>query len=250
GAEKALTGAGQIDSASVRAGLALATFYLLTRRAGEAEAAFKETLQYDAANLTANRALALIYLASHREQDAEPYLKTVATVSKAAPTQLALADYYTLTNRFADAVPILNALSASDRSAYAAAQSRLAALEYARGEKAAAHKRLDDVLHRDSKYSPALLLGARFLMAERRLDDAVIQAKAATQADPTSAQAQFSLGKLQALTNRFDEAAKAFTEVLKLNPRAVSAQMELSRAQLAGGKVDASIDSAREALKQ
>jgi hypothetical protein len=55
-----------------------------------------------------------------------------ATVSGAASAQLALAGYYILTNRATDAVPILDAIGISDRPAHAAAQTRLAALDYAR----------------------------------------------------------------------------------------------------------------------
>ena len=67
---------------------------------------------------------------------------------------------------------------------------------------------------------------------------ALEQARAAAQADPTSAQAQFFLGTLHAAAGRLDEAAKGFNEVLTLNPRATTAQIELSRAQLADGNAD------------
>src|SRR5262249_29081965 len=160
----------------------------------------------------------VFYLASHRPQEAEPHLKIVAAMSRTAAAQLALADYYISTNRPREAVPILNGVGANDRPAYAAAQTRLAALEYALAQKAEAHRRLNDVLVRDAKYSPALVLNARFLLTERRLDDALRQAHAATESDPISIQARFLLGKLQTLAGKFDEAARTFTEVLKLNP--------------------------------
>jgi tetratricopeptide (TPR) repeat protein len=249
GAEEAFTKAVQIDGKSVPARLALATFYLSTRRAHEAEDALKQALQLDAANPTANRALALLYLASNRAVAAEPYLKTLADVSKTVAARLGLADYYTLMNRASDAVRILNTIEAEDPQGFAAVQSRLAAIEYAGGQKAEAHKRLNDILARQPKYSTALLLKARFLLADQQLDGALAQAKAATQTDPASAQAQFFLGRLYAATSQLDEAAKAFTEVLKLNPRAAAAQVELSRVQLAAGSPDASVQSARQALK-
>jgi tetratricopeptide (TPR) repeat protein len=249
GAEDAFRKAVEINGKSVTARLALATFYLSTKRAAEAERALLETRQLDAANPTANRVLALFYLASHRAPEAEPYLKTFAGVAKTAASQLALADYYTLMNRSSDAVRVLTAIAVEDTQAFAGAQSRIAAIEYARGQKAGAHTRLNDLLTRQPKYLAGLLLKGRFLLVEQQRDGALAQAKAATQADPMSAQAQFFLGKVYAASNQLGEAAQAFTEVLKLNPRATAAQIELSRVQLAVGNVDASVASAREVLK-
>lgn len=248
-AEEAFKKAVEIDGTSVTARLALATFYLSTKRATETERALLEALQLDAANPTANRALALFYLASHRAPEAEPYLKTFADVSKTVGARLGLADYYTQMNRLSDAVPILNTVDVEDSQAFAGAQSRLAAIEYARGQKVDANTRLNGLLARQPKYLTGLLLKARFLLAERQVDGALAHAKAATQADPSSAQAQFFLGKVYAASGRHDEASKAFSEVLKLNPRATAAQIELSRVQLAAGKVDASVEAARQALR-
>lgn len=249
GAEEAFTKAVQIDGISVPARLALATFYLSARRIAEAEDALMQTLRLDAANPTANRALAFLYLASNRAAHAEPYLKAFADVSKTVGARLGFADYYTLMNRSSDAVRILNAVGQEDPQGFGVAQTRLAAIEYAGKQTKEAHKRLNDLLAKQPKHSTALLLKARFLLAERQVDDALAQAKTATQADPTSAEAQFLLGKLYAATSQLDEAAKAFSEVLKLNPRATVAQIELSRMQLANGSAEASIESARQALK-
>jgi tetratricopeptide (TPR) repeat protein len=248
-AENEFKKAVQIDGESAPARLALAAFYLLTRRPAEAEGALQQTLRLDAANPIANRALAILYLGTNRAADAEPYLKTFADVAKTAAARLALADYYTLMNRASEAVPILNAVGTEDSQTFAGAQSRLAAIEYGWKQTKEAHKRLSDLLARQPKHSPALLLKARFLLAERQLDGALEQAKAATDADPTSVQAQFFLGKVFAATSQFSDAAKAFGDVLKLNPRAVAAQTELSRVQLADRNIDASIESARQVLQ-
>ena len=248
-AEDAFKKAVEMDATSVPARLALATFYLSTRRAIEAEGALKQTLQLDAANPTANRLLALLYLASNRAEAAELHLKMFADVSKTVASQLTLADYYTRMNRTSDAARILGTVGNEDPQGFGAAQTRLAAIEYAGKQTKEAHKRLDDLLKRQPHHSSALLLKARFLLAERQLDGALAQAKAATLANPTSPEALFLLGKAYAATAQPNEAAKAFTEVLKLNPRATAAQIELSRVQSAEGSVDASIESARQALK-
>jgi putative PEP-CTERM system TPR-repeat lipoprotein len=249
-AEMAFKKAVEIDGTSVRARLALAIFYLSTGRTVEGEEALKQTLQIDVSDLTANRALALVYLASNRATEAEPYLKKVAEVSKTVASRLALADYYALAHRWDEAIQILDKVGDDDPQGFLSARTRLATIEYATGHVSEAHKRLDDVLKRQPKHSTALVLKARFLLAEHRLDDALAQAKAATEADPKSAQAQFVLGKIHTATGQLDDAAKALNEVLKLNPRAAAAALELSRVQLAGGRTGDAIQSARQALRQ
>ena len=62
-------------------------------------------------------------------------------------------------------------------------------------------------------------------------------------------EAQFALGRAYATKNDREQAIKAFNETLRLNPRAVAAQLELSRLELAGGRLDRSIQLAEEALK-
>ena len=230
-AEEAFRKAVQLDGTSVSARLTLAIFYLATRRAAEAEDALERTLEIDESNLTANRALAALYLASNRAAEAEPYLKTVAGQSTNVEARLVLADYYRMMNRPNEAVRILSAVGTDHAEAFAAAQARLAAMEFAGGQTKDAHKRLDDLLSRQPRFAPGLVLKARFLLSEHRLDDALGQARAATQADPTSAHAQFLLGKVYTATGRPDDAAKAFREVLRLNPRAAAAQLELARVQ-------------------
>lgn len=249
-AEMAFKKAIEIDGTSLPARLALAVFYLSTGRAAEGEEALKQTLQIDASDLTANRALALFYLASNRAKEAEPHLKKVAEVSRTVAARLALADYYALTQRRDEAIEILGKVGNDDPQGFLSAQTRLAAMEYAAGSAGEAHKRLDDVLARQPKHSTALVLKARFLLTEHRLDDALARAKAASEADPKSAQAQFMLGKIRTAMGQPDQAVLAFNEVLRLNPRAGAAQLELTRAQLAVGHADAAMQSARQALGQ
>ncbi len=89
---------------------------------------------------------------------------------------------------------------------------------------------------------------ARFLLAERQVDAALSHATAACEADPRSAQAQFFLGKMYPRPASSMKLGRRSAEVLKLNPRATVALIELSRTQLANGNAAASIESARQAL--
>ena len=102
----------------------------------------------------------MVYLASNRAREAEPYLKKVVEVSKTSAARLALADYYALTQRPDEAIRILDNVGDDDPQAFLSAQTRLAAIEYAAGHTGEAHKRLDDVLARESRHSTALALKA------------------------------------------------------------------------------------------
>ncbi len=249
-AEDAFTKAVQIDVTSARARLSLAVFYLSSGRHAEAETTLRQTLAIEASEPMAHRLLALVYLASNRAPDAEPHLQTVADVTRSVAARLALADYYTRMRRTSEAVSTLNAVDAKDPQAFAAAQTRLAAIEYSNGQTTDAHRRLDDLLAAQPKSVASLVLKAQLLLTERRLDQGLAKAKAATEADPASAPAQVVLGKLHAANHQLDQAVAAFNEALRLDPRATAVHVELSRVQFASGHLEASVESARQALKR
>ena len=57
-------------------------------------------------------------------------------------------------------------------------------------------------------------------------------------ADRRSIQAHYLVGTIHRLKNERDKAIAAFTEVLKLNPRAAAAQFQLAQLNLAAAQVD------------
>ena len=231
-AEVAFKKAVEIDPKSLNAHLALANYYWSAGRQAEAEDSLRRAVSLDPGHLLANRALASFYMSANRAPEAEKYLKALAEGSKDPTFRLALADYYLLMNRAKDAVPILEGL-ASDKALFAAANMRIAAVEYADQRAAHGHQVLDDVLRRQPTYAPALLLKGRFLLAENKVDEALVKVKAATAADPKSAGAYYTLGALYARQNDLQGATQAFKDVLKLNPRAVAAELQLARLHLA-----------------
>ena len=195
-AEAAFRKAAQMAPLVAQPRLALAVFYLSRQRIADAEMALQDALRADALHPRANRMLALLYLASNRAPEAERHLKAVADVTKTVAARLALADYYSLMRRAPDAIATLESIPASDSEAFAAAQTRLAAIEYAQGRATDSKNRLSRVLSRHPNHAGALLLNAKFLLWAQRLDEAVASAAAATAAEPRSAAAQFILAKV------------------------------------------------------
>ncbi len=231
--------------------LALANYLWAVGRSAEAEAALKAVLTLEPTNPLAHRALATMYVATKRAQQAEPHLKALADQdhSSAGPLKLALADYYVLTNRPDEAMRILEGLSLS-KDAASAAQTRVAAIQYVKTSKVEGNRVVDAVLAKDPKNVPALLVKTRFLVNEGKLDDALVSAKAAAAADAQSIQARYLLGTILRAKRRPQEAMDAFNEVLKINPRAAAAQVQLAELNMQQGKANTALQLATDVAKQ
>ena len=245
-AEASFRKALSLDPSSVNAHLAFANFLWASRRPSEAENEIKQVLAAQPRHLLANRMLGTLYLATNRAVEAEQPLKAVAEVSALPAAKFQLAQYYLNARRNDDANKLLTELAANPETA-GDAETMLASVDYAAGRQADAHARLDKLLARAPKDPRALLLKARWLGAEKKLDEALNRANAATVADPQSAEAQFVLGMIHDLRREAADAIKAFNETLRLNPRAVVAQLELSRLNLATGNEDTALRYAEEA---
>jgi len=238
-AEAAFKQAVLLAPAATAPRLALANFYWLSNRPAEVETTLKEALAVNPTDPDINRSLAVLYVVTGRPADAEAPLKSYAG-SGGPEAKLQLADYYIDRKRPEDALPILTGLS-TIKEAHAAAQARLAGIDYLQDRRADAYAKLDALLKDDPRNVQVQILKSRWLLLEKRNDDALAAAKAAVAADPKSANAQFQLGVVREARNEPNEAVAAFSEVLTLNPRAVPAQLELARMNTAMGKGAAAV---------
>ena len=238
----------EIEPASVTARLGLAMFQWGTDDLKGAEQSLKTALALDAGHLLANRALASYYLSTGRATEAESYLKTLAAAG-GDTEKMTLADYYIRADRPNDARRLLEVVARTDGPSATEAQMRLAAVAYQANRIAEAHTALDKVLADEPANSAALLLKASWLNREGQTQAAMERAHGLVAADPRSAPAHYLLGTIQVQARDFDGAAKSFNEVLRLNPRATDAQMQLSRLALARGDTSSAIWRAQEAGK-
>ena len=245
-AEAAFRKAIALEPSSVDAKLALANFLWAAGRAPEAEATIKEALAREPQHLLANRMLAVLYFATRRTKEAEQPLKAVADISKTPAARFQLADYYVSVGRTKDAVePADPALVGSGDVCRSRVEAGRAGLR--RRPRAEAHKRLDAVLARVPNHAPVLVMKAQWLTTENKLDEALERAKAAVAADPQSAPAHFALAVVHDRRREVADAIKAYNEVLRLNPRATAAQVELSRLSLTSGDGTVALRYAEEA---
>jgi tetratricopeptide (TPR) repeat protein len=245
-AEVAFKRALALAPGSVDAHLAYANFLVSAGRVADAEAELKAALAIEPRNSLANRMLAMLYIATKRPAEAEAPLKTVVDVSHAPEARLQLAQYYLGVQRTQEATDLLTALAAEPATA-AVADRMLASIDYDAGRQQEAHARLDKLLARFPTDADALVLKARWLARESRLDDALTKAKAAAVADPQSPAAFMALGAIHDARHDLTDAIDAYKEALRLNPRLIAASVELSRLTLVAGDRAAALRYAEQA---
>jgi len=215
--------------------VALGSFHWAAGKTADAEAELRKAVALDPQHVAANQALALFFMATGRPADAEPLWRVVSASPKGLP--FALVDYLVATNRLADAERALGDLIAREATRDAASM-RLAAVQYARGQREKAHVTVRALLQRNPRSVPALLLQARFFRAEQRLDEALRATQAAADADPKNAGAGTMAGLTLEALNRRDEAQRAFERALEANPRAGVAANNLAWIYQEQGRLD------------
>ena len=247
-AEAAFKKAIEVDPTSIGSQLSLANFYWATQRPTEALDVLHLAFKLEPNHPLVNQMLALFLVTMGKPAEAEPYFRKLVEVTHDDRAKLTLADYYIASGRSKDAVPLLQQLVAS-KQARSAAELRMADLDFRENRKDEGRRKVEELLKREPGHPAALVLKGRMLLSEGKVDEAISGLLAAVSADTTSAEAHFALGRAYLAKNDRERAIEAFNETSRLNPRAIGAQVELSRLELAAGRVDNSIQFAEQAIK-
>ena len=93
------------------------------------------------------------------------------------------------------------------------------------------------------------MLKGSFLLSDGRLDDALKIAADAVEKHREGVPAYYLLGRVQTARKQNEAAIAAYQEVIRLNPLASDAKLDLARLQLVSGRTDTSVAFAEEALK-
>jgi tetratricopeptide (TPR) repeat protein len=237
-----------VDPKSVPARLALSNYYWIMRRGKEAEQVLRDAAAMAPNDASVNQSLANLYRVTGRTPQAEAPLKSVAAVSDDPRYKLQLADYYIGEKRPEDAKAILQELT-TNAGASDAARARLAAIQYESGERDAAYRMIDELIAEKSSNAQIQVVKGGWLLSERKLGDALKVAQAAVKTDPKSSDAHFLLGSVLRQQNENEAAAKAFAEVLQLQPNAFAARIALAQLNVTLGQPKAALDLAREAAQ-
>ena len=233
---------------SIAARLALANYYWSSARPSDAEQAITGALEIEPSNVAANRALASFYMANNRASDAETPLRRAAEASEDPQPSLVLSDYLVRQGRHEEAGDLLDKLI-SRPGLLAAAKSRRAAIEYLLERRPHAYQLLDEILAEQPKNAEVLVLKGKWLLADSQADAALRVAEAAVAADPNAWPVHDLLGSAYVLRNQPEQALAAFSEAVRLNPRALHPQIALSELHIRQGRVDAGVRFAEEAMQ-
>jgi tetratricopeptide (TPR) repeat protein len=246
-AKAAFEQAVKIDDRSVIARRVLADFQWAQGDSKGAEATLKQALAIDATDQTTNRALATLYLETKQSAKAEEFLHTLVALSRTPQAQLSLADFYIEHEQFEPARELLESLR--QQGAFAiAARTRLAGIEYAGGRHDVANQMIDALLTERPNAAEVHLAKARWLLDEGDPEQALEHAKMALAGDPRLAAGYYLRGVAEARTRRTPEAIASFTEVLRLNPDAVDAQIQLSTLHLSDHAIGSAVLIADQAV--
>ena len=210
--------------------MALGGFYLSTGQLSDAGRALDAALALEPSHVGANRAKAVLAFREGHPENAESPLKTLAATGATAP-QVALGDYYIAIGKFQEAVAVFEGL-AKDSRTQLAVMPRLVRAHASAGNMAAARDLIDRLLQENPDNHAIRALESQVLLDQGQRERALESAQRAAKGDPTSAVAQFTLGKAYAAVGDRPGAESAFREVLKINPRATPAQVELSMLHL------------------
>jgi putative PEP-CTERM system TPR-repeat lipoprotein len=249
-AEATFTKAVESAPKSINVRLALANFYWAARRPKEAEDSLKAALALDPKSFGVNRAIGVFYMVNGRAAEAEPYFKTIAAAAGTTESTIGLADYYIAVKRVDEARTVLREL-AKRTDAFAAATTRLAAVEAQQNSRAQAQVLVDSVIAKQPAYLPARLLNMRLQLAANKPDETIKLAEGIIKDEPNSAaaaEANILIGTIESSRDRVEQATKAFSDALRIDPRSVMAALSLCRLSLAQLQLDKAETYANQAL--
>ena len=246
-AEQTFLRAVAVEPSSMRAQLALAHFYWASQQFDKTEAALKTALSIEPSNLTANRAMAAFLVSTRRLPEAEPYFVAIAKHSPTSSTIGMLAQYYATVGRKAEARKVLTGL-ATRPDAYSDATVRLARMDLADGDRAAAASRVKDVLSHDARHVEALVLSATLLFDDGKYEQASKAIASALAVNNDYAPAHELAGRIHLVTDGPATAIKSFEEALRTQPNSIRPLIYLARIHLDAGAPDTSLRYAEQAL--
>lgn len=139
--------------------------------------------------------------------------------------------------------------AASARGEHPAAAVELARIDWARGRRSQATRRLRLVLEEQPDYVPARIALAQLYLAQQRFEEALVQFQALARIRPEDLAAQIGIAQSLIPIGRPQEAADILEKVLESTPGAVPALLHLGLAYQALGRTDQAVAQWREVLR-
>src|SRR5439155_1171251 len=215
--------------------VAVGSFHWAAGRTADAETAFRKAVALGPQHVAANQALALFFMATGRPADAEPLWRVVAASPQGLP--FALVDYLVAMNRLADAEQALGDLIAREPTRDGASV-RLAAVQYARGDRRDAADRAA-ALRPDDPSLRLLLIEA--LANSNQRARAIEEAQSAIARWPKAAGLHVQLAGLQATEGRTEQARRELSAALEIDPTSIAALAAVAELDVRAGRGQAAL---------
>jgi tetratricopeptide (TPR) repeat protein len=237
------------DPKSLLAHTALANFYWSQKQFPNAEAELKRAYELDPKSAPLLKALATFYVGTRNPGQVEHYLSELADLNDDPISKITLADFYLGSGSIDRATTVLKQLL-QQHPDYADADLHLAGIDYAAGRHDEGRQRLDAVLKREPTNERAVLMKARFFLAERNYQDALKLTTTAVAANPRSAAGLYTKSLALAGVGDLDQAIVALRDLLKFAPSTFEAKTKLAEFLLAKGDAKEAEDASNDALRQ
>lgn len=232
---------------------ALALFYNRSNRVKEAENVLREAIKADPKDEQRYLVLAQFFAAQNRFDQADKELSAgIKELSKAYQLRFAQVELSQRTKQLDKARAQLDEIIEMDKTGQHGlrARNQLARMDLAKGDKAAATKRVGEVLKESPRDNDALLLRARMALADKQYTNAIADLRSVLKDQPESVEV---IGLLTAahMANREPQLAKE-TFSNAVNRAAQNVNLRLAYAQFLAriGDLDGSLKQLDEALQR
>ena len=226
--------------------LALANYLIATGKREEGEKSLRAAISAEPTHVPSLRAMGWFLTVANRPKEAEPFLVEAAKHDQSPESKILLSDYYIWAGRDADAVRVLEQLKSTQESV--TGDTRLASILF-RTDRERARSLVASILKSHPLNADAQIISANLLLNDRKLTEALAETDALIQRYPRLAQGHFVRGRVLTELGRYEDAEKAFREVVALNPRAVLAHLYLARLSLLKNDVAEARRAANDVLR-
>jgi tetratricopeptide (TPR) repeat protein len=239
----------QADPTSVTAHIAAGDFALTQQQAAEAEAHYKQAVELQPNSLPLRFRLGKFYTATQKLDQAEATFTEAALLKpEDEAAALALGDFYALIRNVDRARDVYLAADAKHpKSTHP--KKKLAQLQLASGQAAAAMDTIEAVLDTNGRDFDALFIQARIYLALNKSVDAIEVLQRILKEEPKSAPAHFLLGVAFVQANDLPQARRELTEAVSIAPGMIQARLPLAALHQKDGSYDLALEQALEILR-
>ena len=231
----------------------LARYLVSVDRKQDAEQVLRDLVAADPDNLTAKLSLAQ-FLGQQGNIDAAVALlkKYIDEEPEIYQFRFALGQTYAVTRADDKAREVYRDIMARDgKNVHGlSARTKLAALEFARGDSKLGEELITEVLEEEPGNPDALTMRASVALSSGQFDDAIGDLRNVLRADPTRENAQLLLGKAYIQGGQIALAVEAMRNLVEAHPKNIAARKDLARLLVRESRWDDARDVLEEGVRQ